>query len=254
MRFKIIFYGQPIDLLSQNKNVDIRRDFISFLKKSFEKVSKEKYNSLFSTKRLKPYVYAAFLGTELSHGKIGPQISFIFSSGDHEIISLFWNGILQLKKEREDKIILSGQKFIMKDIELLPEKKINSTKVLFRTIGISVVTNPHASPKDFKKWYVIPEKGNIEEFNKILNERIRQKYKIIKNKDMRSEIKFSLYERNGNTLIKETIVSAFNGYIRGFRGCFFLEGEPEILKFLYDYGFGVRTGQGFGLLDVVKQA
>ncbi|MCM8767987.1 MAG: hypothetical protein NC921_04300 [Candidatus Omnitrophica bacterium] len=25
------------------------------------------------------------------------------------------------------------------------------------------------------------------------------------------------------------------------------------MQFLYDFGFGVRTGQGFGLLEVIKQ-
>jgi len=249
MRFKLIFEGEKVSFQKE----EIRKNFISFLKKTFEKASKEKYNLLFSSKRLKPYVYSPFFGKKFEENIIGPQLSFIFSSGDNEIISIFWNGILQLKKEKEDNIILNGKKFFLQDIKLLPEKKIKSKKVLFKTIGISVMTDKEASPTDFKNWYIIPGKGNIEKFNKILNERMKQKYRIIKNKDIQPDIKFSFYEKNGEILIKETVIPIFNGYLRGFRGYFFLEGSPEILKFLYDYGFGVRTGQGFGLLEIVKQ-
>ena len=249
MRFKIIFEGS-----CSIQNVDeIRKSFISFLKKTFERASEEKFNYLFSSKKLKPYVYSPFFGEKFNEDRIGPQISFIFSSGDNEIISLFWNGILQLKKEGQDDIILGGERFVLCDITLLSERKIVSNKVLFKTIGISVLTDPESLSSDFKNWYIIPEKENIEKFNKILNERVKQKYRIIQNKDIQAEVKFSFYEHNKEILIKETVIPIFNGYLRGFRGYFFLEGKPEILKFLYDYGFGVRTGQGFGLLEIVKQ-
>jgi len=249
MRFKLIFEGEKIYF----KNEDIRSNFISFLKKTFQKSSEEKYNSLFTTKKLKPYVFSPFLGEKFKENIIGPQISFIFSSGDNEIITIFWNGILQLKKEKQDNIILNNKKFYLKDIKLLPEKKINSKKVLFKTIGISIMTDPDSSPADFKNWFIVPEKENLRTFNEILKKRVKQKYKILKNIEIEPKVKFSLYEKDGKTFIDETIIPLFGGFVRGFRGYFFLEGNPEILKFLYDYGFGVRTGQGFGLLEIVKQ-
>ncbi len=249
MRFKLIFEGEKIYF----KNEDIRSNFISFLKKTFQKASEEKYNSLFTTKKLKPYVFSPFLGEKFKENIIGPQISFIFSSGDNEIITIFWNGILQLKKEKQDNIILNNKKFYLKDIKLLPEKKINSKKVLFKTIGISIMTDPDSSPADFKNWFIVPEKENLRTFNEILKKRVKQKYKILKNIEIEPKVKFSLYEKDGKTFIDETIIPLFGGFVRGFRGYFFLEGNPEILKFLYDYGFGVRTGQGFGLLEIVKQ-
>jgi CRISPR-associated endoribonuclease Cas6 len=249
MRFKLIFEGEKTDF----KNEDLRRNFISFLKKTFQKSSEEKYNSLFASKKLKPYVYSPFLGDEFKDNLIGPQISFIFSSGDNEIISIFWNGILQLKKEKKDNLILCNKKFFLKDIKLLPEKNINSKKVLFKTIGISLMTDPDSSPSNFKNWFVIPEKENLEKFNEILKKRVKQKFRMIKNIDIEPEIRFSLYEKDGKILINETVVPLFGGFARGFRGYFYLEGNTKILKFLYDYGFGVRTGQGFGLLEVVKQ-
>jgi CRISPR-associated endoribonuclease Cas6 len=53
--------------------------------------------------------------------------------------------------------------------------------------------------------------------------------------------------------MKEVLVKHYNGYVRGFKGVFELSGSPEILQFVYDYGFGIRTGQGFGLLELVKE-
>lgn len=31
-----------------------------------------------------------------------------------------------------------------------------------------------------------------------------------------------------------------------------MKGDPWVLQFLYDYGLGVRCGQGFGILEIVK--
>ena len=37
-----------------------------------------------------------------------------------------------------------------------------------------------------------------------------------------------------------------------FEGYFTLQGHPEDLKILYQAGMGLRTGQGFGMVEVVK--
>jgi len=52
--------------------------------------------------------------------------------------------------------------------------------------------------------------------------------------------------------IEEVLVKHYGGYVRGFLGEFKLHTDnPEVLKFVYQYGLGVRTGQGFGYLEVV---
>jgi len=245
MRFKLFFKGELCPHSDK-----IRKSFISFIKKVFKSASEEKYNALFSSKKVKPYCYSPFLGESLEENIIGPNISFIFSSGDYEIISSFWNGIIILSKEKNDHLEINGKRFNLSNILLLPNKDINSDRVIFKTIGVSILTDPFSSPADFKKWYIIPEKENMEKFNEVLKVRVKQRYKLIKGKEIEPDLKFSLIE---NYPIKETIIPLFNGYLRGFRGYFLLEGNKKILKFLYDFGFGVRTGQGFGLLEIVKQ-
>jgi len=36
-----------------------------------------------------------------------------------------------------------------------------------------------------------------------------------------------------------------------FEGCFRLKGDPRDLQMLYQIGIGLRTGQGFGMVDIV---
>jgi len=245
MRLKLSFQGEV-----EERDEWVRERFISFLKKAFQSASEERYKNLFSAKKVRPYVYAPFFGSEFEKSRIGPDLSFIFSSGDYEIISTFWNGIIILKERRSDYIEINGKKFILKNINLLPNKRITSKRVIFKTIGTSILTDPSSAPDDFKNWFIIPEKENLERFNSVLCERVRQKYEIIKSRKIEPDLRFNLL---ADYPIKETVIPLFKGYVRGFRGYFLLEGSPEILNFLYDYGFGVRTGQGFGLLDVIKQ-
>ncbi|MGQ9618788.1 MAG: CRISPR-associated endoribonuclease Cas6 [Candidatus Aminicenantia bacterium] len=50
--------------------------------------------------------------------------------------------------------------------------------------------------------------------------------------------------------MSETFIRYYNCFIREHRWVFWLEGDKEILQFVYDYGLGVRTGQGFCMLEV----
>ncbi|MCS7180282.1 MAG: CRISPR-associated endoribonuclease Cas6 [bacterium] len=231
---------------------NLRSCFISFIKKTFEVSNHLLYNILFEKKKAKPYVFSPYFGEEFKKEKIGKNISMIFSTGDFSIISYFWNGLLYLKEKKLDFIEINGEKFFIKNVKLFPNKKINSNKVIFKTIGISVLTDPEKSADDFKNWYIIPEKENVERFNEVLKRRTEERIKFIIGVNRKINLKFSLTGEIENSVI-ETIIPHYKGYIRGFRGLFFLEGEIEALQFLYDYGFGVRTGQGFGLLEIVKE-
>ncbi len=248
MRFRINFISDK--KIQFSKDINIRSVFISFIKKTFENENKLLYNSLFSIKKARPYVFSPYFGEGFKEKEIGKEISFIFSSGDFSIFSAFWNGLLALKEKGLDYIKIKENKFSVQDITLLPAKKIKSNQVVFKTVGISVLTAPSAKANDFKKWYIIPEKENIERFNEILRKRTAERLKFIKGVEKEVKLEFLFFEKKP---IIETIVPHYNGYVRGFRGNFILKGDIEVLQFLYDYGLGVRTGQGFGLLDIVKE-
>ncbi|MFN3921895.1 MAG: CRISPR-associated endoribonuclease Cas6 [Caldimicrobium sp.] len=246
MRLLLTFKSQRSVNIPQN----LRKSFISFIKKTFEAANSEFYNTLFSEKRAKPYVFSSYLGEEFQKRKIGEKISVIFSSGDFSVFSYFWNGILALKENKNDFIKINDSNFQLLNVLLLQERKIKSTQVIFKTIGVSVLTDPEKSPDDFKNWFIIPQKDNLERFNAVLRKRTEERLKYIKGIEKKVNLEFLLLEENS---IQETIIPHYNGFVRGFRGKFILKGDIEVLQFLYDFGFGVRTGQGFGLLDIIKE-
>jgi len=241
MRIKILFEGEEVF----NLRKDYRSYFISFLKTVFEKTKLLK--EIFNKKEYKPYVFSAYLGKNFKIDKeeiyIGKELSFLFSSGDPLIITNFYNGVLKLKEEN---LKIGNKNIKIKNIELLPYKKIKSDKVVFKTIGICILSNKDASKNDFKNFYIIPT-DDLEKFNKHLFERINERYRFLTKREDKHFIKLNPIN------IKEIVVKHYGGYVRGFKGIFELKGSPEILQFVYDYGFGIRTGQGFGLLEIVKE-
>lgn len=51
---------------------------------------------------------------------------------------------------------------------------------------------------------------------------------------------------------RDKIVTRFKGfYVTGWRGCYLLRGEPQVLDLLYQTGLGNRNAQGFGLFNLI---
>ncbi|MEM3467628.1 MAG: CRISPR-associated endoribonuclease Cas6 [archaeon] len=250
MRLKVSF-GEKEEVVEISR--DYRRYFISFIKSVFERSGK--YQELYFYKKLKPFTFSVFLGDkfeiieENKNDKIivNSPFNLIFSTGDLEIFSFFYNGLLDMKKENLG-LRLKNSNFPIRDISLDKFIKIKKDRAIFKNVGICILTNPDESAKDFEKWFITP-KDDLEKFNQVLNIRMLQKYEIIKGKKIEAEIEFIPLERES---IKEVYVKHYGGYLKGFKGVFILKSHPEMLQFIYDYGLGVRTGQGFGLLEVIK--
>jgi CRISPR-associated endoribonuclease Cas6 len=241
VRIRVIFESQKEINLAK----DYRRLFLSFLKKTFETVG---FLKIFETKKYRPYTFSVWLGENFKIDKevsTDTKISLLFSSGNPVIITNFYNGVLKLKKDRYKPI---GELLEIKDVVLLPYKKIKTNKAIFKTIEVCVFNNPQASKKDFKSWYITPY-DDLDKFNEILYQRTNDRFRYLTGRRETHPIRLNLYE---NYPMKEVMVKHYNGYVRGFKGVFELEGSHEILQFVYDYGFGIRTGQGFGLLELVE--
>jgi len=41
--------------------------------------------------------------------------------------------------------------------------------------------------------------------------------------------------------------------IKGWKGRYILEGDPQLIRFGYDAGLGSRNSQGYGIFEVMKQ-
>lgn len=266
MRLKVIFDNDKKEIFVDQ---EYRRYFLSFLKNIF--ASTKIYLNLYSKKAVKPFTFSVFLGRELEIPaekdliKITLPIELLFSTGDFEIFSYFYNSVLDFKNE-ERELNLSSNFLKIKEVQILKNIKITSSAGIFKTLGITILTNPFASAKDFDNWFITPN-NNLAEFNKILERRTIEKYERIKGKKIDTKIIFTpitekeleIFIRQGKiglnftAPIKEMVVKHYSGYLKGFKGIFYLESHPEILQFIYDYGLGVRTGQGFGMVDLITQ-
>ena len=52
--------------------------------------------------------------------------------------------------------------------------------------------------------------------------------------------------------LKRVVVKHMGTYHTGFKGIFELSSSSKMLQFLYDAGIGIRTSQGFGMLELVS--
>lgn len=193
-------------------------------------------------------------------------ISMFISSSDYEFMVNVYNGLLSMKEfSFNDKI-----GFTLKNVFLLNEQKIVSDEVVFKTLSpvlleeqIIEITGEKEKKKDR---YILPpmEKGAINAgFNAIFSsihngilEDVR-KDNGVKGHGLYRPLEF-VPIRLKKRVIKHTIRAYWeknpdNPVMKFtcFEGCFRLKGDPRDLQTLYQIGIGLRTGQGFGMVEVV---
>ncbi len=214
--------------------LDYRRRFISFLKKVLGE-------EVFSNMETKPYTFAVFFGkgSKVNNGHIEgvPLINFRFSTGDTLVAVRFYNGVLRMKKKGELHPIGSG-KF---KVEFIKQVEMKNPKGIFKALSPVVVER--MGFENERDRYILPfEEGFIES----LLENTLRRYTTIYGKE--PEFRSFHFEPIS---VKETKIKHYGGILRGFLGKFkVVSDSEEILRFIYNYGLGLRTGQGFGYVEV----
>jgi CRISPR-associated endoribonuclease Cas6 len=278
LRFKVTL-GTKVDGEVVISN-DYRRRFISFLKKAFREGDKKVSNRIYpegrnpAPKRRKPFTFSVYLGKSFKASKdailTSPPYQFLFSTGDPIIATVFYNGVLKLKSSDYslDMSALTGSKYHLQieDISLEKEEVIKGNAVFFKTKQPVILTHPDKGRND-ENYYLTPEN---DEWVEILNRRLKEDYFRVTGRELKGDIGF-LHVLNTEPLkqlvawgkldksfienpIKVTKIKHYGGYLKGFKGLFLLCGPRELLQFVYQYGMGIRTGQGFGYLDILAQS
>jgi CRISPR-associated endoribonuclease Cas6 len=239
MRFKVKFVklnpGREARI-----NIDYRRRFISLLKRIF--------GEHFDEKSVKPYTFAVYFGKrakfEKDFIKVLEPIIFRFSTGDRRVAIAFYDGVERLKKDFYlhdlNPKAKEGAFYKIEKMEVEGEPPLGN---YFKALSPVVIERKTMS-KEPKERYVVPGEPDFMEW---LNENLRRRMSVILPKlPSFTEVYFEPVS------IEEMLVKHYGGYVRGFLGEFKLRVDnPEVLKFVYQYGLGVRTGQGFGYLEVV---
>jgi len=239
MRFKVQLVRASKEDITIN--IDYRRRFISLLKKIFEKE--------FHEKSPKPYTFTVYFGKhtniEEDHIKGVESINFRFSTGEPKTAISFYNGILKLIKEsylHNMNTKLGNAQFKIDSVRVEKEYEPNG---LFKTLSPVVVERAVYS-KNPKERYATPMDKDFEWW---LFENSLKRYRALVGEDL-SVKTFKLEPIE----IKEEFVKHYEGYVRGFLGKFKLHTDSkDLLRFVYQYGLGVRTGQGFGYLETLDK-
>ncbi len=215
--------------------IDYRRRFISLLKR----ILKDEYEKV----KARPYTFAVYFGKEARINKdfiegVG-HINFRFSTGDSILAVKFYNGALALKKQGSIHSVGEG-KFV---VDWIRQEEERDPTGVYKTLSPVVVERMGFTSRTPTERFIIPSEGGFEE--SLLNT-IFRRYREIKGADLKVS-KFAFESLR----TREEFVKHYGGYVRGFIGKFkILSDSQELLRFIYQYGLGFRTGQGFGYLEV----
>lgn len=219
-------------------HIDYRRRFISLLKRIFGPQE-------FERKETRPYTFAVYFGKVKIEEEFIKGVSFInfrFSTGDPIVASLFYNGILKLKKENYSHPIGTG-KFEVEKLDLERRTEVTGK---FKTLSPVIVERiGYENRKNPEERYVTP---GDDTFGESLIENTVRRYQALTGTYTRCS-KFSL----NPVWYKVEFIKHYGGYLKGFMGEFELDTDSrDMIEFVYKYGLGMRTGQGFGFLSVLK--
>ncbi|MCM8827236.1 MAG: CRISPR-associated endoribonuclease Cas6, partial [Candidatus Omnitrophica bacterium] len=185
----------------------------------------------------------------------GSYFSILVASTDYEFLMRLYNGLLDLKEFPFNKDIT------ISIARILPVEKRPSIgdKVFFRTLSPILIEG-----KDKKPIFNKDGTFDMDLFNKELNQIQDRILNSIRGEGLKRELVFKpLDGAYKKQVVKHTLSEIMKGYVEGkfpkpyltftcFEGCFKLEGDLEDLNILYDIGIGLRTGQGFGMVEVIN--
>ena len=224
---------------------DYRSIFMALIKSVFMKNDPLLYVNLYGTEEQKrkvnkPFTFSVrfpqYKGIEGNKMLCGNKISLLFSSDKETLITAFYNG-LKVKKS-----VTIGENYPMtfelEHIKLLPLKRINTNKVVFKTIS-PILVNDKGSNLN----YLSPAKP---EFTRAFKEII-----VIQANNFQIPCSDEMIEFEINAM-KRLPLSHFNQTMTSWLGEFVLEAPANILQLVYDTGIGVRRSQGFGMLEIVR--
>ena len=165
-----------------------------------------------------------------------PKISLNISSNSPELMTFIYNGLLAIPGYPMYKANLK-----LGEIKFIDSAKLNNNYVMFKTLSPVLIK----TREDRRDEYILP---NHPEFKERLNYYVNLTWREITKEEGKFNINFVPLPGK----ISKEVVFHMGVPFTAFRGVFVLQGEPEILQFIYDVGLGIRRNQGFGMLEVVR--
>ena len=170
------------------------------------------------------------------------EVSFCISSPVYEILEQTAKNFAM-----SNKVDVAGNSFTVNSIEIMPPERIDSDRIRINACEpIEVHSTLQKIDGTKKKYYYSPKE---KEFSELVNENIRKKWFSFYGEQCPHNLKI---EPVNMKYCKERVQTFKASTIKGWTGHFWLEGDPEILKFALDTGIGSSNSAGYGFIEIVE--
>ncbi|WP_457641057.1 CRISPR-associated endoribonuclease Cas6 [Persephonella sp.] len=249
-----------------------RHRVVSFIKEALKKSNGSYKEFLYQSKITKPFTFNLVLPKERTVNKTSIKIDDNFtiedivfniksgcltlyiSSLDREFINCLCKGIKRLRFfdfSWNDSMLVDGKKILWKvrNVTVFPDKVIKENSAVFKTNSPMIIEDQDDRPVLF----------NEDSFEECLNEIANRilKARHIKGSGLSQPLRFEPIDMR-KQVVKHTLKDFRDKtgkpimYLTGNSGMFKLLGDPYDLNILYKIGIGNRTGQGFGMIELIS--
>lgn len=237
MRIKLYFILENLKF-----PLDYRRSIISFIKLSLSEYSTEEFKKYYNQKDniIKPYTFSIFFKQPQIDGKEiilrDKKFEMNMSIEDYEAAITLYNAF---NHQKGKKFSINQNSWTLQKIVFIPEKEIKEEKAIIKFQSPLCVRKREQN----KDYYYSFENERFEETLKI---NIKQQLKI-------SNISEELVNTFKITPIKakKVIIKFYEKQIECSTGIFELEGDIQLLNYLYKAGIGSKHSAGFGMFQIV---
>ena len=237
MRMKLYF-----TLENEKMPIDYRRSIISFIKLSLSEYSEKVFKKYYNQKDniIKPYAFSVFfIQPEFCEKEIilnNKQFEMNMTIESYETAINMYNAF---NHQKNKKFSINQNSWVLQNIVLIPEKEITEDIAIIK-FQSPLCVRERAENKDYYYSY------ENEKFEDVLKINIKEQLKIT---DFPVEIVDTL--KMTPITPKKVIIKFYEKQIECSAGTFKLEGNKELLNYLYKAGIGSKHSAGFGMFQLI---
>lgn len=236
MRLKLVF-----ELENGKLDIQYRKGIISWIKQAIQTYDENLFQEMYHANQKKTFTFAPILSApKFEKEEIimqDNQFSILFSAYNYSHALHLYNSFLGQKFK---KFSLFQNSMTLKQIIMIPETQITTEKIIIKMVSPLIVRNHNRETlKDMYYAY------NREEFKEYLNINIEEQLQAEKlNSNILKD--FTILPIHA----KKIVIPVYEKMIECTIGTFQLEGNIELLDYLYKAGIGAKKAMGFGLFEI----
>lgn len=237
MRFKLYFKLENSEL-----PIQYRKSILSFFKLSLSEYNQEFYKRFYNERDtiIKGYTFSTyFKNMKIEDEKVIVEdkcFDLNVSAYNYEDAIILYNAF---NHQRNKKFSLYRNSWILQDIEIISEKKIDGDSATIKFLSPLCAR----SRSDCKDYYFSYADKKFEDTVRI---NIKEQLKI-------TDFPEAIVDTFGITPInaKKIVVKYYEKQIECSTGTFKIDGDRELLEYLYKAGMGSNHSAGFGMFQII---